>query len=523
MEAKKSHLTVHLLYTVCVAIIGSLQFGYNIGVINAPDKIITAFYNSSHVLRTGKPLSPEAIDRLWSASVSIFSVGGMIGAFSVGLFVNRFGRRDSMAMVNSVAVVGATLMGFSRAAASYEMVITGRLVIGLYCGLASGLVPMYVGEISPTSLRGAFGTMHQLGVVIGILIAQILGLEQLLGNVDRWPWLLGLTAFPSLAQTGLLLCCPKSPRYLLINRNEEVEAREVLQKLWGVDDVEGEIVEMREESRKMSLERRVTLRELIRSPLYRQPLTVAIMLHLSQQLSGINAIFYYSTRIFREARVKNPIAATIGTGIVNTAFTVVSLFLVERVGRRTLHLVGLGGMAASTLVITIAMALQERVPDLSYVSVAAVFLFVAFFEVGPGPIPWFIVAELFSQGARPAAVALAGSANWTSNFLVAMVFPFVADACGPYVFIIFFVALLIFLVFTYFRVPETKGRTFDEISSAFRLEGVEKDPMVSSGTLGFGAEGEGHLRVGPGAQSPGGATDKAPGAGSVSEVGVTEI
>ncbi|XP_062896281.1 solute carrier family 2, facilitated glucose transporter member 3-like [Mobula hypostoma] len=486
-DKKQSRLTIRLIYAVLVAVIGSLQFGYNIGVINAPETIIKEFYNQTYHSRTGSWLSYTTMTQLWSASVSIFSVGGMIGSFSVGVFVNRFGRRNSMLMVNVVAVLGALLMGLSKAAGSFEMIILGRLIIGVYCGLATGFVPMYVGEISPTNLRGAFGTMHQLGVVIGILIAQIFGLEVLLGSVRLWPLLLGFTALPSLVQCVLLVFCPKSPRFLLINRNEEEEARQVLQRLWGVGDVDEDIAEMKEESRKMSLEKRVTLRELLRSPLYRQPLIVAVVIHLSQQFSGINAVFYYSTSIFTKAGVKQPIYATIGTGLVNTAFTVVSLFLVERVGRRTLHLIGLGGMAVSTVVITIAQVLQERVPDLSYLSVVSVFCFVALFEVGPGPIPWFIVAELFSQGARPAAVAIAGCTNWTSNFMVAMFFPFVENVCGPYVFIIFLVALVIFFVFTYFKLPETKGRTFDEISSSFRagieLPPVEKSPMVELGGL----------------------------------------
>ncbi|XP_038677770.1 solute carrier family 2, facilitated glucose transporter member 1-like [Scyliorhinus canicula] len=486
-EDNQSRLTVRLVYAVFVAVIGSLQFGYNIGVINAPDKIIKSFYNETYFSRTGFSITNDAMTQLWSVSVSIFSVGGMIGSFSVGIFVNRFGRRNSMLMVNVLAFIGGAMMGFSKLLKSFEMIILGRMIIGLYCGLATGFVPMYVGEISPTKLRGAFGTMHQLGVVIGILIAQIFGLEALMGTVDLWPLLLGFTVFPSLIQCGLLLCCPKSPRFLLINRNEEEEARAVLQKLWGITDVDADIQEMKEESRKMSLEKRVTIGELFRSPVYRQPLIVAVVIHLSQQLSGINAVFYYSTDIFTKAGVQEPIYATIGAGVVNTVFTVVSLFLVERVGRRTLHLIGLAGMAGCTLLMTIALGLLKSVPSLSYLSIVAIFGFVAFFEIGPGPIPWFIVAELFSQGPRPAAVAVAGCSNWTSNFLVGMFFPLVEKACGSYVFIIFMVFLIIFFIFTFFKVPETKGRTFDQISSGFRerLEqpGAEKSPMVELGDI----------------------------------------
>ncbi|GLD45531.1 solute carrier family 2, facilitated glucose transporter member 1-like protein [Lates japonicus] len=344
----RGQVTPQLMLAVGTAVIGSLQFGYNTGVINAPQN---SFYNETWSSRFSEPISQTTLTALWSLSVAIFSVGGMFGSFSVSLFVNRFGRRNSMLMANVLAFIAAAFMGFSKLAASFEMLIVGRFIVGLYSGLCTGFVPMYVEEISPTSLRGALGTLHQLGVVIGILMAQV---------------------------------------------------------------------------------------------------------------------FYYSTGIFERAGVSQPVYATIGTGVVNTAFTVVSLFVVERMGRRPLHLVGLMGMAVSAIFLTVAMALLDQLRWMSYVSIAAIFSFVAFFEIGPGPIPWFIVAELFSQGPRPAAIAVAGFSNWSANFLVGMCFQYVEQLCGPYVFIIFTVLLLGFFVFTYFKVPETKGRTFDEIAAGFR-------------------------------------------------------
>ncbi|KAF5904687.1 solute carrier family 2, facilitated glucose transporter member 1-like [Clarias magur] len=464
----KVQVTLQLMVAVGTAVIGSLQFGYNTGVINAPQAIIEEFYNETWFNRYSEHIPPNSLTSLWAVSVSIFSVGGIFGSFSVGLFVNRLGRRNSMLVANILAFVAAALMGFSKLAASWEMLIIGRLVVGLYSGLSTGFVPMYVGEIAPTALRGALGTLHQLGIVVGILMAQIFGLESIMGNATLWPFLLSFTFIPALIQCALLPFCPESPRFLLINQNEENKAKNVLKKLRGTDDVGEDLQEMKEESRQMMREKKVTIMELFRSHLYRQPILVAVMLQLSQQFSGINAVFYYSTSIFKKAGVSQPVYATIGAGIVNTVFTVVSLFVVERAGRRSLHLIGLMGMAVSAVCMTIAMALTEQVPALSYVSIVAIFVFVAFFEIGPGPIPWFIVAELFSQGPRPAAFAVAGFSNWTANFIVGMCFQYVEQLTGPYVFIIFTVLLLIFFVFTYFKVPETKGRTFDEISAGFR-------------------------------------------------------
>uniref|UniRef100_A0A8D3BZN1 Solute carrier family 2 member 3b n=2 Tax=Scophthalmus maximus TaxID=52904 RepID=A0A8D3BZN1_SCOMX len=464
---KKIMVTLYLLYCVSTAVIGSLQFGYNTGVINAPEQKLRRFFQNVSMERYGEPFSPGTNTMVWSFSVAIFSVGGMIGSFSVGALVNKFGRRKSMLVSNILALLGGGLMGLSALSRSFEMVIIGRLIIGAFCGLCTGLTPMYVGELSPTHLRGAFGTLHQLGVVIGILVAQIFGLESLLGSDALWPVLLALTVLPAVLQSIMLPFCPESPRYLLISLNQEEEARKALVRLRGTEDVSNDIQEMKEEGMKMAMEKKVTIPELFRSPKYRQPIIIAIVLQLSQQLSGINAVFYYSTGIFDSAGVSQPIYATIGAGVVNTVFTVVSLFLVERAGRRTLHLIGLAGMAIFALIMTIALSLGMTNPSLSYLAIVAVFGFVASFEMGPGPIPWFIVAELFSQGPRPAAMAVSGFSNWTANFLVGLGFPKLEELCGPYVFIIFTVLLILFFIFTFLRVPETKGRTFDDIAQGF--------------------------------------------------------
>ncbi|XP_018591399.1 solute carrier family 2, facilitated glucose transporter member 3 [Scleropages formosus] len=467
IEPKTKQVTGYLLFCVSTAIIGSLQFGYNTGVINAPEKKLQTFFNETWIQRKGAPIDSGVSTVIWSFTVAIFNAGGMIGSLGVSAIVSQFGRRKSMLLANILALVGAALMGLSSACKSFEMLILGRLVIGTFCGLCTGLTPMYVGELAPTAVRGAFGTLHQLGVVIGILVAQIFGLEALLGSDSLWPLLLAATALPAVLQSVMLLFCPESPRYLLINLNREEEAHAVLVRLRGGEDVSADVEEMKEESAKMAMEKKVTILELFSNRAYRQPILIAIVLQLSQQLSGINAVFSYSTGIFENAGVTHPIYVTIGTGAVNTVFTVVSLFLVERAGRRTLHLLGLGGMAVCALLMTVSLQLAEGTKSLNNLSIAAVFAFVAMFELGPGPIPWFIVAELFAQGPRPAAVAVAGCANWTSNFLVTLTFPKLQELCGPYVFIIFVVFLLLFFVFTYFRVPETKGRTFDDIAQGF--------------------------------------------------------
>ncbi|XP_032130373.1 solute carrier family 2, facilitated glucose transporter member 3 isoform X2 [Sapajus apella] len=464
-------VTAALIFAITVATMGSFQFGYNTGVINAPEMIIKEFVNNTLKNKKNAPPSKMLLTSLWSLSVAIFSVGGMIGSFSVGLFVNRFGRRNSMLIVNLLALAGGCLMGLCKVAGSVEMLILGRLVIGLFCGLCTGFVPMYIGEISPTALRGAFGTLNQLGIVVGILVAQIFGLEFILGSEELWPVLLGFTILPAILQSAALPFCPESPRFLLINRKEEENATRILQQMWGTQDVSQDIQEMKDERARVSQEKQVTVLELFRVSSYRQPIIISIVLQLSQQLSGINAVFYYSTGIFKDAGVQEPIYATIGAGVVNTVFTVVSLFLVERAGRRTLHMIGLAGMAFCSLLMTVSLLLKDDYNGMSFVSIGAILVF----------IPWFIVAELFSQGPRPAAMAVAGCSNWTSNFLVGLLFPSAAYYLGPYVFIIFTGFLVTFLIFTFFKVPETRGRTFEDITRAFEGQ--------AHGTVQSGKEG----------------------------------
>uniref|UniRef100_A0A4W4FQK7 Major facilitator superfamily (MFS) profile domain-containing protein n=1 Tax=Electrophorus electricus TaxID=8005 RepID=A0A4W4FQK7_ELEEL len=484
--SQRKQITRHLLFCVSTAVIGSLQFGYNTGVINAPYEKVQAFFKNASLERYGKAMDDCSVTVLWNFAVAVFSAGGMVGALGVSPLVNKFGRRKSMILCNTLALIGGGLMGLSGACRSYEMVILGRLVIGVFCGLYTGLTPMYVGELAPTALRGAFGTLHQLGTVIGILIAQILGLEELLGSQALWPLLLALTVLPAVLQSVLLLFCSESPRYLLINLQQEAEALKVLVRLRGHEDVEEDIQEMKDEAEKMAMETKVSVLELFRKSSYRQPIIIAIVMNLSQQLSGINAVFYYSTEIFISAGVTQPVFATIGVGIVNTLCTVISLFLVERAGRRTLQMIGLGVPRSTNPAPPLhAVFVQGQTSVVSYLAILAIFGFVASFEVGPGPIPWFIATELFAQGARPAAVAVGGCTNWTANFLVGLSFRTLLGLCGPYVFIIFFILLVLFFLFTYFWVPETRGRTFEDIATGFE-KAVASGPSQPSQTRGVG-------------------------------------
>ncbi|CAL4185244.1 unnamed protein product, partial [Meganyctiphanes norvegica] len=466
-------LTCFLCYAIFAAVLGMFQFGYNTGVINAPQTVIENFIGDCWKERYNDNITGDMQNLLWSITVSIFAIGGMIGGISGGYLGNRFGRKKGLLINNLLGVGGACLMGFSHVSLSFEMLILGRLVIGLNCGKNTSLVPMYISEIAPLNLRGGLGTVNQLAVTIGLLLSQILGIEQLLGNKNAWPLLLGLAVVPAVMQLVLLPVCPESPRYLLMSKQLEDDARRALRRLRASTHVEEDIEEMKAEESATHSEPHLTMLQLIRSSSLRMPLTIGVIMQLSQQLSGINAVLYYSTSLFTDAGLEEWKAkyATMGVGAMMVIMTLASIPLMDRAGRRTLHLYGLGGMFVFSIFITISFLIRPMMSWMTIISVISTFCFVIFFAIGPGSIPWMITAELFSQGPRPAAMSIAVLVNWLSNFLVGIGFPKMQETFENYTFLPFSILLACFWVFTYYKVPETKNKTFEEISALFQRGG----------------------------------------------------
>jgi len=283
---------------------------------------------------------------------------------------------------------------------------------------------MYLSEISPTSLRGALGTVYQLIITLSILISQILGMNNVLGTEDGWPWLLTITAIPAILQVASLPFCPESPKYLLLDKDDEMAAQSALGWLRGTIEVHDEMDEMKQEQESMKLVPKVTLKEMITNGSLRQPLIIAMMMMLAQQLSGINCAIFYSTDIFEKAGLNEQESqgATLGMGSMNVLMTVVSLILIEKAGRKTLMLAGLSAMLVMTTLLLASLLTYAAVPAMSYLAIVAVILFVVGFATGPGSIPWFFVTELFAQSGRPTATSIAVTVNWSANFLVGLAF-----------------------------------------------------------------------------------------------------
>ncbi|XP_061592309.1 solute carrier family 2, facilitated glucose transporter member 5-like isoform X2 [Cololabis saira] len=402
----------------------------------------------------------------------------------VASLVNKLGRKGTLLFNNIFSIVPAVMMGVSEIAKTYEIIIVARFIVGICAGLSSNVVPMYLGELAPKNLRGAIGIVPQLFITVGILAAQVLGIRHILGNSTGWPIMLGLTAIPAVLELLLLPFFPESPRYMLIQRGDEKNAKKALQRLRGWEDVDEELTEMRVEDQSERAEGHLTVLSLLSQRSLRWQLISIIILNMGQQLSGVNAIYYYADSIYGGAGVNpNDIQyVTVGTGAVNVLMTVAAVFIVESSGRRLLLLLGFGICCGACVLLTVALNFQDTVTWMPYISIACVIFYVIGHAIGPSPIPNVVTTEMFRQTARPAAFMVGGSVHWLSNFTVGLVFPFMEEGLGPYSFIIFAVICLVTLIYEWMVVPETKNKTFLEVSQMFAKKN-KTEIKLSTGDL----------------------------------------
>ncbi|EYB83059.1 hypothetical protein Y032_0344g3089 [Ancylostoma ceylanicum] len=434
--------------------------------------MITTWFQESHQNLFNQELDKTGADLTWSVAVSIFAVGGMFGGLISGWLADKVGRRGGLLYNNLFAFIAAAMMGLAKPLGVYPMMVLGRLFIGFYCGLTC-IVPMYLAETSPVNLRGMLGSLHQLLVTISILISQIFGLPYILGNTERWPLIFAFTVVPAVLQVITLPLIPESPRYTLCVRGQPDKAAKDLKKLRGVEDVSAEMEVFREEAAASGADAQAkpSMLDMFRGSLL-WPMTIAIMMMLAQQLSGINVAMFYSTVIFKQAGLNNEEAvyATIGMGSVNVIMTIISVWLVDhpKFGRRSLLLMGMIGMWISTIFLVVALSLTAHGHQwASYGAIVFVLLFVISFATGPGSIPWFFVSEIFASSARGNANSIAVMVNWTANLIVGLTFLSLNNALAQYSFLVFTGFLSFFIFFTWRFVPETKGKTVEEITASF--------------------------------------------------------
>ncbi|XP_038677592.1 solute carrier family 2, facilitated glucose transporter member 5-like isoform X2 [Scyliorhinus canicula] len=467
------HLTWPLLsVTILTSFGSSMSYGYNLAVVNSPAEYIKDFYNETILERFNQSLTTHRLLLLYSATVSVFAVGGMVGSLPVGLLVAKFGQKGTLVYSTFLMLLATLLMGFSKLLRSPEMVILGRFMSGIHSGISLTVVPMYLGEIAPKNLRGFLGLIPSIFICLGVFAAQVLGLRELMGKEKDWPLLMSLFVIPTLVELLFLPWFPESPRYLLIQKQDVAATVRAL--TWyrnrHSSNIQAEIEEMQEEQRSLASLETISVFQLIADRSVRWQLTTVIVISMAMQLSGIDAVWFYTNRIFENAGIPEAYIqyTTVGTGAIEVVAGLIGSLAIERVGRRPLLIGGFSLMGFSCAGITISLLLQ--VPGMHYASVACVVGIIAGFCVGPAGVPFLMTAELFTQSHRPAAYIVGGVLNWLSNFTVGFVFPFLQMSAGAYCYLVFCGICWTVAIYAYIVIPETKNRTFMEISQMFSFK-----------------------------------------------------
>uniref|UniRef100_A0A8C0XAV8 Major facilitator superfamily (MFS) profile domain-containing protein n=1 Tax=Castor canadensis TaxID=51338 RepID=A0A8C0XAV8_CASCN len=486
-ENKESELDWSCLLVVA-SLVGafgsSFLYGYNLSVVNAPTQYIKAFYNDTWEKRHGHPIDPDTLTLLWSVTVSIFAIGGLVGTIMVKMVANVLGRKSTLLVNNGFAISAALLMAFSLQAESLEMLIMGRFLMGVDGGIALSVLPMYLNEISPKEIRGSMGQVTAIFICIGVFSGQLLGLPELLGKESTWPYLFGVIIFPAVVQLVSLPFLPESPHYLLFEKQDEAGAVKAFQKFLGKADVAREVEEALAESHVQKNLHLVSTLELLRDPFVRWQLITVIITMACYQLCGLNAIWFYTSSIFGKAGIPQAnIYITLSTGGIETLASIFSGLVIERLGRRPLLIGGFLLMALFFGTLTVTLSLQDRAPWVPYLSIVCILAIIASFCSGPGGIPFILTGEFFQQSQRPAAFMIAGTVNWLSNFAVGLLFPFIQKSLDSYCFLVFASICIIGAVYFYFVLPETKNRTHAEISQAFAKRNKVQPPKEKDSTV----------------------------------------
>ncbi|XP_077470193.1 solute carrier family 2 member 15a isoform X1 [Stigmatopora argus] len=464
------HLTGSLLAVAFLTSFGSsMLYGYNLAVVNSPAGYIKDFFNKTALSRNGKGLSGETLTLMYSLTVSVFAIGGLLGSLIVGVLVTRFGRKGTVVKTTVLVFIAGSLMGFSRSCGSPEMVILGRFITGIHSGISLSVVPMYLGEIAPKNLRGFLGLVPSIFIGTGVFAAQILGLHELLGKEEHWPLFLSVVVVPTLIQLMLLPWFPESPRYLLIEKHNVHATITALKWYRSNCNIQAEIEEMQEEQHSLTSVKTLSVWNLLLDDTVRWQVLSVVVINIGMQLSGIDAIWFYTNDIFANAGIpaREIPYTTAGTGVIEIIAGLIGCFTIEKLGRRSLMVGGFTMMGICSSGITFTLILQTHLSFMRYLSVCCVVGIIAGFCIGPAGIPFLVTAELFKQSHRPAAYIVGGSLNWLSNFTVGFVFPFLQMSAGSYCYLVFASICLTVAVYVYMVIPETKNKTFMEISQMF--------------------------------------------------------
>lgn len=458
---------ISLIATVVAT--GGLLFGFDTGVISGAIPFLQADWN----------ISDNDIE--WITASGLF--GAILGTACCGRMSDIFGRRIIILASAIIFTIGALWSGLASDLAS---LICSRLFLGTAIGIASFTVPLYIAEIAPAKSRGRMVSMFQLMVTIGILLSYMSDTfwadEH---DPSCWRPMFYVGVIPALILLIGMLFMPETPRWLM-SKGKSEKCRQVLSKIEPEAETERLIMQMEEEIRKDK--DNTTGWRYLMQPWLRTPLMIAICIMFFQQFVGINTVIYYSPKIFLMAGFESAVSAiwaSVGVGLVNVFFTILSLYLVDKIGRRKLFFIGVSGIVASILCLSCSFILADRLGDAGkWLMISCMFAYVAFFAISIGPLGWLIISEIFPQKVRGLGTSIGSLSVWIFNCVVSFTFfktieifslPGTKDIAGEQVsynpagaFLLYGFIALIALVWGYFFLPETKGLSLEEIERKWR-------------------------------------------------------
>ncbi|MBV8372663.1 MAG: sugar porter family MFS transporter [Candidatus Eremiobacteraeota bacterium] len=436
----------YVLLVACVAALGGLLFGYDTGVISGAILFITKDF----ALNT----------RLQEFTISVVLIGCIAGAAGAGALADAIGRRLTLLVSGLIFLVGALVSALTP---NEGILLAGRFVVGIGIGFSSVVAPLYISEVSPAAVRGALVSLYQFAITVGILGAYLI--DYAFAPAANWRGMLAFALVPSCILIVGMVFMPESPRYLF-RRGHDSRARDVLQRI--VADPHESVQE--ETSIRDSLKIRSGGFAAFKAPAVRRALFIGVSLAVLQQVTGINTVIYYGPRIFEMAGIASAtqsILAETLVGTVNVVFTLVAIFLVDRVGRKPLLYVGLAGMFVALTMLGFAFAQARLSGSLAAIALGSMMLYVGCFAFSLGPIVWLLISEIFPLPARGLGMSIATLANWVGNFLVSQFFLTMLEKLGhPLTFWVYAALCLVTLVFIRAMVPETKRELLEEIRVA---------------------------------------------------------
>jgi SP family arabinose:H+ symporter-like MFS transporter len=438
-----------VLFATAVTALGGFLFGYDTAVINGANTLLQQHF---------------ALDRdrdaFWLGLATASAILGCIpGALSAGFISDRFGRRRVLFFCAFLYALAGILSAIPQ---NFGEFIAARILSGIAIGASSMICPIYIAEVAPPQWRGRLVSLFQVGIVTGIFITLFInGWIQRPGDdawnvAYGWRWMLAAEAVPALIFWALLFLVPESPRWL-IKAGCEPAAREILIRIGGPASAEEEIHAV-----KMVLDLEDGSFMELFSRAYRLQLMIALVLMVGSQFSGINAIMYYSTQIFKDATGNNAAAFTssVWIGLVNLLATSIALIFVDKAGRKPLLLIGNAIQVMALLFVGIIFSRNPHSPALLWF----VMLYIAAFAMAMGPLPWIVCSEIFPAKLRGRAMSMATFYIWGACLIVAQTFPFLLQKIGPAsTFWIYAACSALTLLYVWRRLPETKNRTLEQI------------------------------------------------------------